>query len=372
MRLISFDIGIKNLAYCILEIQDGQPMNIVDWNVVNLISPHTAETETHTCNCIKQTAVKKPKKGEPKSVAPSSPPLCGKTAKYRKGETQWFCETHAKSNTQYLIPKKEHLPASLKKRKVPELVSLYMATHPLVAPERIAGMKKQDIVDAMDVYYRERCLEPIVAVKHSANDVDLIQIGRSLQAQMDQMVEVGEITHVIIENQISTIATRMKTLQGMLTQWFISKPNSERMVIEYISSSNKLKGFGSSEPSSEVPKKKVGTGAGASVNPNPNYKQHKKDSVSICSGFLENNETLGKWKPLFQQTKKDKKKAAGKHSDASVGEYSSVLPTHTNLEGFLSKKDDLADCFLQGIWYLRKNNIITCAENLKINNVYLS
>jgi hypothetical protein len=379
MRLISFDIGIKNLAYCIVEIQNEQSMEIVDWNVVNLISPHTAETEIHTCNCIKPMPVKKPKKGEPKLdvlSAPPPPPVCGKTAKYRKGETQWFCETHAKSNTQYLIPKKEHLPVSLKKRKVPDLVSLYMATHPLVAPERIAGMKKQDIVDAMDVYYRERCLEPIVSVKHSANDVDLIQIGRSLQAQMDRMVEVGEITHVIIENQISTIATRMKTLQGMLTQWFISKPNSERMVIEYISSANKLKGFAEpsvpttcSEPGSEIPKKKAG--AGASVH-NPNYKQHKKDSVSICSGFLENNETLGKWKSLFQQTKKDKKKMVGKETTVGVGAISEILPTHTNLEGFLSKKDDLADCFLQGIWYLRKNNIITCAENLKINNVYLS
>jgi hypothetical protein len=27
-----------------------------------------------------------------------------------------------------------------------------MTTHPLVAPERITGIKKQDIVDAMDVY----------------------------------------------------------------------------------------------------------------------------------------------------------------------------------------------------------------------------
>ena len=142
------------------------------------------------------------------------------------------------------------------------------------------------------------------------------------------------------------------------------------MVIEYISSSNKLKGFGSSEPVSEVPKQKIGKEAGAGGSVNPNYKQHKKDSVSICSGFLENNETLGKWKSLFQQTKKDKKKAV---ANGGSGEcLVDVLPNHTNQEGFLSKIDDLADCFLQGIWYLRKNNIITCAENLKINNVYLS
>ena len=36
MKLISFDIGIKNLAYCIFDI-DNTSIKIVDWNVLNLI-----------------------------------------------------------------------------------------------------------------------------------------------------------------------------------------------------------------------------------------------------------------------------------------------------------------------------------------------
>ena len=35
----------------------------------------------------------------------------------------------------------------------------------------------------------------------------------------------------------------------------------------------------------------------------------------------------------------------------------------------VAKKDDLADCFLQGVWFMSNRNIITCAENLKINIV---
>ena len=68
------------------------------------------------------------------------------------------------------------------------------------------------------------------------------------------------------------------------------------------------------------------------------YKQHKKDSIIICSQFLEKNDHLKEW-----------------------------------IESMNSpKKDDLADCFLQGIWYLKHKNIISYAEDLKINSVLLS
>jgi hypothetical protein len=71
-----------------------------------------------------------------------------------------------------------------------------------------------------------------------------------------------------------------------------------------------------------------------------NYKANKTDGVHFCRRFLdENAETLGKWRPLF---------------DASP------------------KKDDLADSFLQGIWYLKMHKLINYAENLKINSLSLS
>ena len=35
------------------------------------------------------------------------------------------------------------------------------------------------------------------------------------------------------------------------------------------------------------------------------------------------------------------------------------------------KKDDLADSFLQGLWYFKQRNIIYYADDLKINLVYI-
>jgi hypothetical protein len=111
-----------------------------------------------------------------------------------------------------------------------------------------------------------------------------------------------KIDIVIIENQISTIASRMKTLQGMIAQYFIMKYVP---CIEFISAANKLKMF--------MTKKKT------------TYTERKLESVEVTKNLLE------------------------------------TLPQFNEYKGYLDKnkkKDDLADCFLQGIYYLTLKNMI--------------
>jgi hypothetical protein len=155
---------------------------------------------------------------------------------------------------------------------------------------------------------------------------------------LNQVLENIQIDHVAIENQISPIANRMKTIQGMLAQYFIMK--NENIHIEFVSSSNKLKQFATMQKKESVPNPSV---LENTIEPseickkvvNKDYKKHKVDGVSYCSQILSKNSTFDGWK--------------------------SSLDT--------KKKDDLADCFLQGLWYLRSKNIITYAEDLKINSV---
>lgn len=302
MRLVSFDIGIKNLAYCIIDI--STTVQIIDWNVINLVQSTAPPV---TCNALVKSSA-----------------ICGKKAKYVKLQ-MCVCETHAKTQTQYLIPKKETQPSYIKKLKMDELLKLYTQLHPFHPPPKL----KKDLNDAINAYYVKKCLEPVSGAKISANAVDLVSIGRSIKTNLDAIPHLHTVTHVIIENQISTIASRMKTIQGMVAQYFICKlrPNVE---IEFVSSANKLKGFETTE---------------AVDNTAQNYKSHKKDSVKITCDFLNHNDSLAIWKPLFG------------------------LALATTDKRISSKKDDLADCYLQGVWYLKSKNIINYAENLKINIV---
>ena len=90
-------------------------------------------------------------------------------------------------------------------------------------------------------FYQQRCYEPIVTSKKvNANDVDLICIGKSIKNLFNQLPDIETITHVLIENQISPIANRMKTIQGMIAQFFIMNDIKD---IEFVSASNKLKDY---------------------------------------------------------------------------------------------------------------------------------
>jgi hypothetical protein len=141
----------------------------------------------------------------------------------------------------------------------------------------------------------------------SAASLDLITIGRNMHRRFDALPHLAAgIDVVIIENQLSTLATRMKTLQGMITQYFIMRGVPD---IRFISATNKLKLF---DP------KKDGEADKA------DYADRKKRSIEITRSLL-----------LTQSTQSTQ---------------SSRFETH-------KKKDDLADCFLQGVWWLSGNYV---------------
>ena len=323
-KLVSFDIGIKNMAFCVFSVS-GSPLSIEKWGILNLMDD-VAHATAHTCTCPLKTKVAKKAQGE------NTPPkLCGKKAKYTKNGG-WFCEKHASSQQEWLIPQKESSPPALKKLKYEEL--LVMATKygvfgKIIFDKSTIPLTKKGLLERVLAFFEEKTFQVLTTPKKkTAGETDLVSIGRNMTRLLDQipLMTDNSITHVVLENQIGILANRMKTIQGMLAQYFIMRGRPD-IQIEVVSSGNKLKDFASAQENS-------GTSS-------QNYKQHKKDGIAFCSQLMEANDwTYAKelWKATESAT----------------------------------KRDDLADCFLQGIWYLKRAKLITYAEDLKINSVSLS
>lgn len=288
MKILSVDIGIKNLAYAILEVTNAnanldknsivngsQDFKIIKWDVINL------------CN----------------KFIPCSANTCSKQACFHKNHT-YYCKNHTKK-TEYSLPL--YNVKTLHKQSLANLSTL-VEKYDLKLEKPV---NKASLISSLEDYLKTTCFEAIENV--NANNVNLIDLGISLKNELNELFnsyDLASIDQIIIENQISPIANRMKSIQGMISQYFIDCNNHN---IVFISATNKLKAFLNKEKSSEKEKK-------------ISYNERKKLSILYTKQLLEQKNMLNDLNYFV------------KHS----------------------KKDDLADCLLQGIYYLdNKQDSIT-------------
>ena len=139
--------------------------------------------------------------------------------------------------------------------------------------------------------------------KKIKND-NLLNIGINLKNHFDNNSAIENVELILIENQIGPIANKMKTIQGMISQYFICK---NKYNIELVSAINKLKPFINEENKEK----------------NKDYQKRKKFGIEIMTNMINETDNFLMWKDYFLNTK---------------------------------KKDDLSDCFLQCYSYLIQNN----------------
>ena len=275
---------------------------------------------------------------EPKPKAQPEAPKAQPEASSDPNETL-YCLVHAKSSDK-LIPTKDLSTAALKKLKVDELGELCIK-HGI---QVLTNDKKADILAKVVAHFAAKTLTPLIATKSkNANQIHLVEIGKRIKTQFDHVFSKYYLTHVILENQISPIAGRMNTIQGMVSQYFIMRDRTDQLAIDFISSAGKLKGFVPdtlAKPSEGVATRiedpTTRQNEGPTKGPENTYKTHKRDGIAFCNQFMAANPGLATFRHII---------------DAST------------------KKDDLADSFLQGIYFMRRENIINYSENLKINIV---
>lgn len=277
MKIISIDVGIRNLAICLLEIDEKKQFKIAEWCVINLCD----DSLPKCCGVVKNKKQTK---------------QCDKNARYEK-DGKYYCKTHAKK-TEFIIPTTELYKSRLAKYKITELYNL-CEKYEIGFSKPI---NKTKLLELINIKLSEKFFNIIETKK--ADKINLTDLGKNMMEYFDGSLKISEqnIDYVLIENQISTIATRMKTLQGMITQYFIMRDVEN---IEFVSSTNKLKPF--------LDKKKT------------SYAERKKLGINITNKLISETGGLHHWIDTFQKSK---------------------------------KKDDLADCFLQGLWFMKENKFI--------------
>jgi hypothetical protein len=272
MKILSIDVGIKNLAFCLFEKpENSEYFKITKWDTVNI-----SEQETHNCSFSDKNG------------------LCNKPAKFKKDDV-CFCLKHSKKQN-YQIPSSELKPTFINKQKLKTLHEI-ADSHGVKYESKI---KKTELVTAINDHIYNNYFQEIQSKK--ASEVNLYNIGKNIKIHFDKLFS-GEncIEYVIIENQISPIATRMKTIQGMIVQYFVMCQVNIKN-IEFISASNKLKD--------------------CDVKDKTKYSDRKKLGISKCLETISTDHRFIEKVEYFNGHK---------------------------------KKDDLADSFLQGMWFINNN-----------------
>jgi hypothetical protein len=286
-RILSIDVGIKNLAFCLFEkSHDSSHFSIVKWDIINL----SQEDEIQKCQCIEKNNI------------------CNKPAKYTLNNT-YFCLKHSKKQN-YQIPTSELKSSFINKQKIQKLIDI--ADQYNIHYEK--PIKKNDLLFKINEYVTNKCFKEITTTNSS--QIDLITIGKNIKLKFNKIFPIEDkIDYVLIENQISPIANRMKTIQGMIAQYFIMNNNTEH--IEFVSSVNKLKQV-QTQTETHTHDDKI------EQKQNSDYKSRKKTGITKCLEILT--------------------------TDHRFDNQLSYFNTH-------KKKDDLSDSFLQGLWFINKHNL---------------
>jgi hypothetical protein len=264
MKLLSIDVGIKNLGVCLFETTDSG-FSVIEWDSLNLLCTFKCSSEN-----------------------------CKQPIKYYKND-QYFCKAHAKKHDIFSIPPEDIQNINkLKNEKLADLQNLCNKYE-----VNCDNLNKTELLNKLINHINDHYFH--IYENENCNDIDLVKVGININKQLNIFLRhYNDIKYVIIENQISPIANRMKTIQGMIAQYFIIN-NVDN--VKFVSSYNKLKLFNNKKLS---------------------YREKKKLSIEITLKMISEYSLLKSWDDFFVKSK---------------------------------KKDDLADSFLQGRWYL-KNTIL--------------
>lgn len=359
-RIISWDVGIIHLAYCVLEInyldetsKKKPEIKIIDWDEINLI-----EDDRITLTCSGRKALKS------KSAKDSEREICGNNARFYiqpldGSKMIGYCKTHLGQHADHYDdadvenlfvenkPDKNNIcfTCSFKQKnsKVCGKKSKYTYTEPELAG---ALLDPEDNVSSDELYLcpahykselikKKKLYSPQPIKNLIAKNYPTAQLQLNLIVKLDSLAEHFaklDIKEVVIENQPVLKNPKMKSIANTLFDYFMMRGVVDKIhgldisMVKLMAASNKLK--------------------------------------------LNNDNTIS----VFKNNKDDKKKYKIT-KDLGIQYTKKLLENDLDQLEYLEsykKKDDMCDAYLQGRYYLeiyRKKNITNLEKNFNISNV---
>jgi len=232
-KIIGWDVGIKNLAYCIInKNNETNTFTIEQWKIIDL----TDNVDYYCCGLLKK------KKGDKEEKQ------CDKTAKFyteSNDKTKYYCATHKK---QHNVNTEEIEASYVKQIDNPDK---QLCQH--ITPKN----NKQCIKKANYLFNNQLCCKThkemqlknkikevsIKPIKKNKTYADTQTLCEKMYNKLSEINDLETIDEVYIENQPTHINPVMKTVSAMLFSYFVYIFKSNKLsnkIIKFVSPSFKI------------------------------------------------------------------------------------------------------------------------------------
>jgi hypothetical protein len=221
MKICSFDVGIKNLSYCIVEFKEAN-FEILEWDIIDVIDSR----KQNLCCGVK-------KKGG----------TCDKKATFETpNKDKFYCKTHIK---QYIEPKTKYNFMSYDGKQ--------RCNNNLSKKNSICGKKaRYSINDSFfcltchrTLIKKEKNLNSLMKIKKvNTKNISFDNIAILVATKLDERPQLLDVDYILIENQPSLLNPQMKSISNFIYNYFLIRGLIDSNIIhevKFISPSNKTK-----------------------------------------------------------------------------------------------------------------------------------
>ena len=259
MLILSWDVGIKNLSYCLIDYKNNN-YDILRWENMDISLDENKKCEFNNKNNS----------------------ICNKNSVYFNFKTNlYYCKKHYKDN------KDNENIVEIKSKKC-----IYMnckLNKKFICKNGLIGYckKHKDIYEGIDELYEKK------------DRSELEMISEKLVSELDNRNYLLECDTVLIENQPAMKNPKMKSIQMIIYSYFLIRGKVDKKIkkISFMLASNKLKIKIDNKENIEK----------AIIEKHKNkYKQRKELSKIYCKNMINNLEieNKDKWFNYFNINKK--------------------------------------------------------------------